>query len=190
MTARRARIDYLNQFPLLWSYIDSAHSAVQRLHRRLVGLEKNDDLNRGDHSVEYDLLIGVRMDTRLIDVVNLAHGFLLNQLDKNLTSTERTGLEEVIGMSERRVRKCLKLLSFYAKVFVDSPDKHLVYHLVVQLDALPTWALMVVQRTGELTGSGPLMPECELSERELDWFEAGLELAVRFLVLRRSGSRS
>lgn len=45
----------------------------------------------------------------------------------------------------------------------------MVYHLVVQLQALPSWAVIASQRVGEATAAGPLDPECELSERELDW---------------------
>ena len=45
----------------------------------------------------------------------------------------------------------------------------LVYHLFVQLQALPSWALMAPQKAGELTSAGPLPKECELTEEELDW---------------------
>lgn len=51
----------------------------------------------------------------------------------------------------------------------DASARSMVYHLVVQLQALPSWALMAPQRVGEPTAAGPLVAECELSERELDW---------------------
>lgn len=68
------------------------------------------------------------------------------------------------------MRKCLKLLAFYSKVFVDSLDKHCVYHLVTQLEVLPGWATMVAQRENEPTDFGPLPAECALTDVELDWF--------------------
>lgn len=45
--------------------------------------------------------------------------------------------------------------------------QHMVFHLVVQLEVLPTWATMAVQRVGER--EGPSSAEYELSEKEIDW---------------------
>jgi hypothetical protein len=112
--ARRSSTRFLETIPQLWRSIDATHSAVQRLHRKLVGLEITDD--DGDHTLEYDLLIGVRMDARLIDIINLAHGFLCSQLDTMSTPGDRKALDELVALSERRVRKSLKLLAFYSKV--------------------------------------------------------------------------
>ncbi|KDE08881.1 hypothetical protein MVLG_00978 [Microbotryum lychnidis-dioicae p1A1 Lamole] len=174
-SSRSAFNSLLTEIPKLWTYIDSAHSAVQHLHRTLVSLDLRDAYS--DHAIEYDLLISVRLDTRLIDVINLTHSFLCRQLDRSWPEQDHLALQQLTALSERRVRKALKLLSFYAKVFSDSRDKHLVYHLFLQLDILPAWPDMVSQRVGEPTAFGPLNEESALTEQELDWFVKALEMA-------------
>ncbi|SCV71924.1 BQ2448_4618 [Microbotryum intermedium] len=174
-SSRRASSSFLTEIPKLWTYIDSAHGAVQHLHRTLVSLDLRDDYS--NHAIEYDLLISVRLDTRLIDVINLTHSFLCRQLERSWSEQDHITLQQLTALSERRVRKALKLLSFYAKVFSDSRDKHLVYHLFLQLDILPAWADMVPQRVGEPTAFGPLNEESALTEQELDWFVKALEMA-------------
>lgn len=47
----------------------------------------------------------------------------------------------------------------------------MVFHLVVQLEVLPAWATMAVQRVGER--EGPSATEYELSEKEIDWCADG-----------------
>ncbi|GAA5850537.1 hypothetical protein JCM8547_001907 [Rhodosporidiobolus lusitaniae] len=186
-SSRRFSNRFLSRIPQLWSYIDRAHAAVQRLHRRLVQLDYVPEGCDAHHSVDYDLLIGVRMDERLLDVVHLAHEWLKAQREQERLSPEdRHALDELLATSERRVRKCLKLLAFYSKVFVDSSDKHNVYHLFTQLEALPDWVQMAVQREGEMTDYEPLAPECALTETELDWFTKALELACFFTPLGHS----
>ncbi|GAA5989890.1 hypothetical protein JCM11641_001962 [Rhodosporidiobolus odoratus] len=181
---RRSSNRFLETVPRLWQHIDRAHAAVQKFHRRLVQLDYVPAGCDDHHSVDYDLLIGVRMDVRLLDVVHLAHEWLKNQRNSaSLSRQDLATLEELLATSERRVRKCLKLLAFYSKVFVDSLDKHVVYHLVTQLEALPDWATMAAQREGEMTDFGPLPAECALTEVELDWFTKALELACFFTPL-------
>ncbi|BGP16435.1 hypothetical protein JCM10213v2_004437 [Rhodosporidiobolus nylandii] len=168
---RRFSNRFLARVPQLWSYVDRAHAAVQHLHRRLVQLDYVPAGCDEEHSVDYDLLIGVRMDERLLDVVHLAHEWLKKQRASNaLPPEDRNALEELLATSERRV-------------FVDSLDKHVVYHLVTQLEALPHWATMVAQREGEMTDFGPLSAECALTDTELEWFTKALELACFFTPL-------
>ncbi|GAA6007000.1 hypothetical protein JCM10207_009166 [Rhodosporidiobolus poonsookiae] len=182
--SRRVSNRFLSAIPQLWGFIDRAHAAVQRLHRRLVQLDYVPEGCDVHHSVDYDLLIGVRMDERLLDVVHLAHEYLKKQRKVyGLSPEDRVALEDLLATSERRVRKCLKLLAFYSKVFVDSLDKHVVYHLFTQLEALPDWPVMAAQREGEMTDFGPLPNECALTETELDWFTRALELACFFTPL-------
>lgn len=58
--------------------------------------------------------------------------------------------------------------SYCANVYLASTKgRPLLYHLVVQLELLPNWTSLVVQRVGE-TG-GPREKEYEVSEQELDW---------------------
>lgn len=115
-SSRRPSPRFRSAIPALWSAIDRTHSAVQGLHRRLVQLDyvpAGCDLS---HSVDYDLLISVRMDERLLDVVHLAHVWLVQLRKIDLTPQDQKALEELLAVSERRVRKCLKLLAFYSKV--------------------------------------------------------------------------
>ncbi|KAK4701620.1 26S proteasome regulatory subunit T3, partial [Phenoliferia sp. Uapishka_3] len=158
----------------LWSTIDRVHGAVQKLHRTLSALDYQPPGCEADHALDYDLLIGVRMDARMVDIVNLAHMRLLGRRDRLRWTTHSELLEALIATSEKRVRKCLKLLAFYSRVYSESLDRHLVYHLVIQAECIP-WVPMVVQRVGE--EGGPTSVEYELSELELDWFTEALELA-------------
>lgn len=124
--ARPGTMDYYDMLPRFWTWVDSAHTAVQSLHRRLVALQAADiEVPDSDHDVEYDLLIAVRMDARLIDLLNLAHEWLRGRLGGGVEGVdggagwegeERRGMKELFQLSEKRVRKCLKLLAFYSKV--------------------------------------------------------------------------
>jgi hypothetical protein len=55
------------------------------------------------------------------------------------------------------------------QVLSESLDKHVVYHLVTQLEVIP-WVKMAVQRVGE--PEGPTSEEYEVSELELNWCAA------------------
>ena len=115
-SSRRPSPRFRTAVPALWSAIDRTHAAVQRLHRRLVRLDYVPEGCDQSHSVDYDLLISVRMDERLLDVVHLTHVWLVQLRKLDLSSQDRTALDELLATSERRVRKCLKLLAFYSKV--------------------------------------------------------------------------
>lgn len=60
----------------------------------------------------------------------------------------------------------------------------LVFHLFVQLEALPSWAYMAPQRIGEMTAAGPLTEECQLSEKELDWCATSPLISFELLLTR------
>ncbi|GAA5983536.1 hypothetical protein JCM10908_000323 [Rhodotorula pacifica] len=182
-SSRRPSPRFHTAVPALWSAIDRTHAAVQRLHRRLVQLDYVPEGCDKGHSVDYDLLISVRMDERLLDVVHLTHVWLTHLRKLESFVQDRTVLDDLVATSERRVRKCLKLLAFYSKVFYDSLDKHVVYHLFTQLEVLPNWVELAAQRQGESTEFGPLPVECVLTETELDWFTRALELACFFTPL-------
>lgn len=80
MTARRP--DAPSTLPLLkslWKLIDKVHTAVQNLQQFLVSL-KPEDIVDGDQdrfALEHFILMGVRYDMLLVDVVNLQHAYLL-----------------------------------------------------------------------------------------------------------------
>lgn len=50
------------------------------------------------------------------------------------------------------------------------------YHVFYQLEILPYWTSLILQRFGE--AEGPATPELEVTETELDWFEQGLLVAA------------
>lgn len=50
------------------------------------------------------------------------------------------------------------------------------YHLFYQLEILPYWTSLILQRYGEI--DGPAAAELEVTETELDWFEQGLLVAA------------
>ncbi|KAK4335368.1 Zn(2)-C6 fungal-type transcription factor [Rhodotorula toruloides] len=185
-SSRKTGAKFLTAIPDLWDYIDRAHQAVQKFHRTLVSLTYTPDGCDDHHTVDYDLLIAVRMDERLLDIVHLAHVWLSRRTREDLSPSQVVDFDKLLGVSDRRVRKCLKLLAFYSKVFVDSLDKHCVYHLFTQLECLPNWATLAAQRVDEMTPFGPLSEECALTETELDWFTRALELACFFTPLAQT----
>lgn len=113
----------------------------------------------------YDVSIDRR---RLLDIMNLSNEWLRSKRDDALSPADRNALEGVLGVSNRRVRRCLKVLAFYAKVFHDSHDKHVVYHLFTQLEAVEGWASMAAQGADEVDEFGPIGSQCVLTETELD----------------------
>ncbi|KAL8279123.1 hypothetical protein RQP46_008379 [Phenoliferia psychrophenolica] len=165
----------------LWRKLDRVHGAIQRLHRSLKSLPYTpagcEHLN---HALDYDLLLVVRMDARMVDIVNLTHVQLLARRERLRWTPHEGFLEELIAASEKRMRKCLRLLAFYAKIFTDSLDKHIVYHLFIQVEVIP-WVGLVVQRVGE--EGGPTSAEYEMSPVELDWFSDALEVACFYMPL-------
>lgn len=75
--------------------------------------------------------------------------------------------ESLHAESTRRVRKTLKLIAFYSQLFLSSRDLHMTYHLIWQLELLPNWIKLAVQRFEE--PGGPENVDLELSETELNW---------------------
>ncbi|GAA5965372.1 hypothetical protein JCM3765_004874 [Sporobolomyces pararoseus] len=172
---------FLASIESLWGYIDGAHAACQLLTGALreFAMAQNDS----HHSAHHDLLIGLRMHERLLDIMNLSNEWLRSKRKDNLSPQDRNALESFLGVSNRRVRRCLKVLAFYAKVFHDSHDKHVVYHLFTQLEAVENWATMAAQGEDEVDEFGPLGSQCVLTETELNYFSQALELACFYTPL-------
>jgi len=114
-TARRANAP--SPLPLLknlWSLIDSVHNSLQHLQSILVHLDLTQvgDLDDSPYALDHFVLLGVRADSILVDLINLMHVWL--QKDRNQVGiwTEKEEDPLLISMrkeSELRVRKCLKL---------------------------------------------------------------------------------
>ncbi|GAA5851206.1 hypothetical protein JCM9279_007484 [Rhodotorula babjevae] len=87
---------------------------------------------------------------------------------------------------EGQVRQGLKRAAFYFNCFVLSPDPHQTHHLALELELIPSWTFLATQRFTSSSSSitspssrdgGPIHKADELSEKELDWIERGLEVA-------------
>ncbi|GAA5853267.1 hypothetical protein JCM8547_000261 [Rhodosporidiobolus lusitaniae] len=164
----------------LWVLIDKVHNAVQELQQLLVSLTAShvQGCEGEPYTLEHFVLLGVRFDAFLVDLINLMHGYLLrNRNGPGVWSEPEDDplLSSMRAESELRVRKCLKLSSFYAQLYLQSQDKHLVHHMLMQLEMLPDWTRLAAQRTG--SPGGPISQEYELTEDELDWFQQALELS-------------
>ncbi|GAA5849047.1 hypothetical protein JCM9279_004706 [Rhodotorula babjevae] len=164
----------------LWKLIDKVHNAIQELQQLLVGLACNQVAGCEDQpfGLEHFVLLGVRYDSLLVDLINLQHVYLMKNRDGPGTWAEREDDPLLTSMrqeSELRVRKCLKLASFYAQLYLQSQDKHLVHHMLMELEMLPEWTTWAAQRVGQ--PGGPTTEEYEVSVDELDWFQQALELS-------------
>ncbi|GAA5920953.1 hypothetical protein JCM3775_004019 [Rhodotorula graminis] len=164
----------------LWKLIDKVHNAIQELQQLLVGLACNQVAGCEDQpfGLEHFVLLGVRYDSLLVDLINLQHVYLMKNRDGPGTWAEREDdplLSSMRQESELRVRKCLKLASFYAQLYLQSQDKHLVHHMIMELEMLPEWTTWAAQRVGQ--PGGPVSEEYEVSVDELDWFQQALELS-------------
>jgi len=192
----------------LWKLVDSVHNAIQELQQLLVGLTVDQVAGCEDQpfGLEHFVLLGVRYDSLLVDLVNLQHVYLCVpflsvprqseaslQCKRPLTRSRGNSMKNRNGPgawaereddpllasmrqeSELRVRKCLKLASFYAQLYLQSQDKHLVHHMLMELEMLPEWTTWAAQRVG--TPGGPTSEEYEVSVDELDWFQQALELS-------------
>lgn len=62
----------------LWKLVDKVHTAVQNMQQFLVSLAVEDviDLENDPFALEHYILMGVRYDSLLVDVVNLQHSYL------------------------------------------------------------------------------------------------------------------
>ncbi|GJN93184.1 hypothetical protein Rhopal_006231-T1 [Rhodotorula paludigena] len=165
----------------LWKLIDKVHNAIQQLQQLLVSLSVNQVAGCEDepYGLEHFVLLGVRYDAILVDLINLQHVYLIRNRNGPGVWAESEDDELLAAMrqeSELRVRKCLKLSSFYAQLYLQSQDKHLVHHMLMELEMLPDWTVWAAQRIG--TPGGPLSEEYELTENELDWYDSPFQQAL------------
>ncbi|BGP02972.1 hypothetical protein JCM10021v2_006694 [Rhodotorula toruloides] len=180
-TGRRPGVE--STLPLLknlWKLIDKVHNAIQELQQLFVSLSPQEVEGMGDDpfGLEHYVLMGVRYDSLLVDLVNLQHVYLMRNRNTPGVWNETEDDPLLHAMREEsilRVRKCLKLAAFYAQLYLQSQDKHLVHHMLMQLEMLPEWSIWANQRIN--SPGGPTSQEYEVTEGELDWFQQALELA-------------
>ncbi|GAA5924303.1 Zn(II)2Cys6 transcription factor domain-containing protein [Sporobolomyces koalae] len=169
----------------LWTVLDQIHNAVQRLQQYLVHLSSNpsnSDVDGDDpQAVDHAILLAVRADNSLVDLIMLIHVHLTEKYSASVFWPEKDGDEELEQMrteSSMRVYKCLKLLAFYCQLYLASQDKHNVFHLILRLEVLPNWTDLVAARIG--SPGGPISEEFETTSEELEWFRSALELACYY----------
>ncbi|GAA5856914.1 hypothetical protein JCM8547_008461 [Rhodosporidiobolus lusitaniae] len=164
------QVELLQEIKVLWALLDEIHEGVRKLQEMLVHLSYVPHGCASDGCADQHLRFVTRLDKDLIDVFFLIHTLV----------TENMGLDSLVGEagqaayaeSDRRIRKALKLVAFYSELYITSRDPHMTYHVVWQLEVLPNWTTIAVQRLGEV--GGPSAPELELTDTELDWFVKGL----------------
>ncbi|KAK4058638.1 hypothetical protein OIO90_000082 [Microbotryomycetes sp. JL221] len=154
-------------FPL-WSALDQLHASIPNVQHLLMNVDRLPQGCEQDGCKHLHLRFITRMSREVDNVTSLVHSLLLERRSGAHGMEDDVG-EEWIEESERRVRKGLKLAAC---------DAHQVYYLTWQLELMPTWTTLAVQRHGEL--DGPLSPELELTETELDWIDKGLQVALGF----------
>lgn len=113
-TARRSKA-YLTEMEIFWDKIDRVHGALQWLHRLLDGLRATgcrDHAQGHEHDMDFNRVLTVRLDIRIVDLINLSHCFLEKQRVRMNGQPESRVLEGMLGLSLKRVRKSLKLMAF------------------------------------------------------------------------------
>ncbi|KAM0792606.1 hypothetical protein ACM66B_005267 [Microbotryomycetes sp. NB124-2] len=175
----------------LWSALDQIHSSIQNLQHYLINFDDT-YLPKGceqDGCQDLHLRFVTRMSREVDNVTSLVHSLLNERKVGGVhcrlvcrQGDDGEGQDDVgeewLEESEKRVRKSLKLAAFYFEVYSISIDPHQCYYLAWQLELLPSWTLLAVQRYGE--HQGPLTSDLELTETELDWIEKGLKVAMSY----------
>ncbi|KAI5475546.1 hypothetical protein MNV49_001179 [Pseudohyphozyma bogoriensis] len=119
------------------------------------------------HVHEHDFVaLAIRSDRDILDLNSILHQHLL---EKGSEGPWKALREE----SESRVRRGLKTLAFYFKVYLTGADGHMIFHAVFQMEHNPDWVQMALQRVGETPG--PKDETEEVSQLELSWFIEGLQ---------------
>ncbi|KAI5478681.1 hypothetical protein MNV49_004708 [Pseudohyphozyma bogoriensis] len=170
-----------------WGSIDETRTAIQYLqsivfaspslstpHTHSHSHSHNPESPTHIHETDY-VSLAIRSDRDLLDLISLTHKYLLRK---------EIGGEwgELRRESESRVRKGLKAMAFYFKVYLTGADGHMIYHAVFQMEHNPNWVQMALQRLGDTPG--PKDESEEVSQVELGCAEKRLaEISPRFSVL-------
>ncbi|KAM0787683.1 hypothetical protein ACM66B_003746 [Microbotryomycetes sp. NB124-2] len=176
---------------VLWTAIDQIRAFIQSVLAFVSELDPNafnvKAKHAHQHSHETDWVPQfVRLDRDLLDLQNMIHGLV--------KSSTGPLIEALRAESESRVRRGLKAFALYAKLYTcgagkacpfshtrlaDSltgflTDGHMIFHQFFQLELLPDWTTLALQRFGSVPG--PRTIEEELSSTELEWMIEGLQL--------------
>ncbi|GAA5842576.1 hypothetical protein JCM9279_003624 [Rhodotorula babjevae] len=179
LAPRRTVEERVRAVAQLWTAIDSTHSAAEYLlslspprpgpshfPSTASGPINHHDLHEHDYGAQL-----IRLDRDLLDLLNLVHAYLSDKAARDLPPA--CGEE-----STRRVRRALRRRAAYLKAYVDGADAHMTFHELLQLELLPDWTRLVLQRVGE--PGGPSTVDEEVTETELSWFIEGLQHACYF----------
>ncbi|KAL8293563.1 hypothetical protein RQP46_000264 [Phenoliferia psychrophenolica] len=156
--------------------LDQIHAAVQRVQQLLVNIAYLPSGCQSDGCADLHLRFDTRLDRDVMDVTYLLHSLIVEKAAASDIAGPEENTNVLLAESHRRVRKALKLVAFYSQLYLSSHDRHMVYHLAWQLELIPNWTTLVVQRWGEMPG--PASADLEVTETELDWFERGLSVAA------------
>ncbi|ORY79756.1 hypothetical protein BCR35DRAFT_304581 [Leucosporidium creatinivorum] len=159
----------------LWSALDQIHQSIQNLQHYLINLDRLPPGCEADGTAHLHLRFITRMDREVDNVTWLVHSLIVERREGCHGVRDELGVEWP-QESERRVRKGLKLAAFYFELYSVSLDPNQTYFLAWQLELIPSWTLLAVQRYGEV--GGPATRDVELTETELDWLEKGLGVAT------------
>ncbi|BGP40011.1 hypothetical protein JCM10450v2_003991 [Rhodotorula kratochvilovae] len=167
----------------LWTAIDATRAAAQyvlslapptSVHTHAPAAPHNGsgraDEHHSVHEHDYGAQI-VRLDRDLLDLLNVLHVHLADPAASDLPP-------EYLRESASRVRKALRRRAYYLKSYVTGADVHMTFHELMQLELLPNWTDIALQRVGE--PGGPQSVEEEVSETELSWFVEGLQHACYY----------
>ncbi|KAK4056861.1 hypothetical protein OIO90_002111 [Microbotryomycetes sp. JL221] len=154
----------------LWQAIDQIRTYIQMVLAFVSEIDTDafsPKQNKHEHSHESDWIAQfVRLDRDLLDLQNNIHA-LLNRSTGNDVDLLR-------DESDSRVRKALKTYALYSKLYTCGADGHMIFHQFFQLELLPDWTTLALQRFGSVPG--PRSPEEEVTPTELEWFIEGLQL--------------
>lgn len=88
----------LESIPALWLQVDHVRTEIQRRQRALESRAEQEQ-------VETQVLVGIKADLRLVELLMVVHGFVLGSAGKDME------MRALVEHSELRMRKCLKLIS-------------------------------------------------------------------------------
>ncbi|BGP31983.1 hypothetical protein JCM10296v2_003762 [Rhodotorula toruloides] len=173
-SARKTAEDLTGGLLQLWSAIDSTRAAAAyllelsppTLHNHVHNpSEPQHTVHEHDYGAQF-----IRLDRDLLDLINLIH--------VEVEARQAILPPQLRAESLSRVRKALRRRSFYLHTYVVGADVHMAFHEVYQLEHLPNWTKLALQRVGE--PGGPLSADEQVTETELSWFIEGLQHACYF----------